>query len=88
VPLPSAEEAEGLGTCLFDAALPARLQVMCAHILRVRYETKEEWVGLLRAQQATLVHAEVNKGKEREWRVVQVPLLTLLHTCHVISSYV
>jgi len=68
----SAEEAEGLGTCLFDAALPARLQVMCAHILRVRYETKEEWVGLLRAQQATLVHADVNKGKEREWRVVQI----------------
>jgi len=59
----STEEARELGGCLFDPTEPSHLQVMCAQILRVRYETMDEWTGLLEAQHATL---DLNRfGKER-----------------------
>ena len=45
---------------------------MCAHILRVRYEEMDEWVGLLKAQLAACVGERKEADDAREWRVVQI----------------
>ena len=67
----SAHDAYRLGTFLFSLSEPAELQVMCAHILRVRYETDDEWVGLLKAQHA---------GKQfTRFTGTTVQILTQLH---------
>ncbi|KAG5177793.1 hypothetical protein JKP88DRAFT_331208 [Tribonema minus] len=50
----SAGEAEALGRRLYDSNEPAAARTLAAHVLRVRYETREEFAGLLRAQAATV----------------------------------
>eukprot|EP00611_Tribonema_gayanum_P022546 TRINITY_DN4542_c0_g1_i2.p1 TRINITY_DN4542_c0_g1~~TRINITY_DN4542_c0_g1_i2.p1 ORF type:complete len:388 (+),score=101.77 TRINITY_DN4542_c0_g1_i2:99-1262(+) len=50
----SAGEAEALGRRLYDSNEPAAARTLAAHVLRVRYETREEFAGLLRAQASTV----------------------------------
>lgn len=50
----SRQEAMELGRRLYDPEDAVELQVLCMHLLRVRYETMDEWYGLLDAQAETL----------------------------------
>lgn len=50
----SKEEATSLGRALFDDSEPAPLRSLAAYVLRVRYETLDEWYGLLQAQEETI----------------------------------
>lgn len=70
----SREEAEELGGFFFDAGEPVEGKVLGAHLLRVRYETMDEWVGLLRAQQATVDPAlwDTAAGRAGGKRIVQI----------------
>ncbi|CAN0023564.1 unnamed protein product, partial [Discosporangium mesarthrocarpum] len=48
------DEAYRLGKRIFDLTEHSPILSLCAHILRVRYETPDEWVGLVKAQEETL----------------------------------
>ncbi|CAM9289999.1 unnamed protein product [Chrysoparadoxa australica] len=66
------EEAKLLGSRLLAEDEDSELKTLCAHVLRVRYETPEEWSGLLDAQAETIDTRPIDEATRQQLGVTNV----------------